>query len=95
MEENSKPKIYQFPESPDDAWKSVYKTPEQRAFYESLSPTAQLLARKAAKASRLAVIDAWEHGLSVTVLEGEDIVQIAPDGTRTFVKKLEPLGLDK
>lgn len=87
-------KIYQFPESPDDAWMAVYKTAEDRAFYESLSPEARLLARKAAKASRLAVIDAWEHGLSVTVLEGDDIVQVAPDGTRTFVKKLEPLGAD-
>jgi hypothetical protein len=27
----------------------------------------------------------------VTVLEGEDIVSIAPDGTKTFVKKLEPI----
>jgi hypothetical protein len=37
------------------------------------------------------VREAWANGLSVTVLEGEDIVSIAPDGTKTFVKKLEPL----
>ena len=50
-----------------------------------------MLARLARKASREAVRDAWARGLSVTVLEGEDIVSIAPDGTKTFIKKLDPL----
>lgn len=52
---------------------------------------AKMLARFAPKASMMAVRDAWAHGLSVTVLEGEDIVSIAPDGTKTFIKQLEPL----
>jgi hypothetical protein len=56
-----------------------------------LSRGAKILAELAPKASMAAVREAWAHGLSVTVLEGEDIVSIAPDGTKTFVKKLEPL----
>ena len=56
-----------------------------------LSREAKILAELAPKASMGAVREAWAHGLSVTVLEGEDIVSIAPDGTKTFVKKLEPL----
>ena len=58
---------------------------------DSFSDEAKMLARLAPKASMMAVRDAWAHGLSVTVLEGDDIVSIAPDGTKTFVKKLEPL----
>ena len=50
-----------------------------------------MLARLAPKASMEAVRDAWARGLSVTVLEGDDIVSIAPDGTKTFIKKLDPL----
>ena len=56
-----------------------------------LSREAKILAELASKASMAAVREAWAHGLSVTVLEGEDIVSIAPDGTKTFVKKLEPI----
>ena len=56
-----------------------------------LSREAKILAELAPKASMAAVREAWAHGLSVTVLEGEDIVSIAPDGTKTFIKKLEPL----
>lgn len=58
---------------------------------DRFSDEAKMLARLAPKASMVAVRDAWAHGLSVTVLEGEDIVSIAPDGTKTFIKKLEPL----
>jgi len=58
---------------------------------DRFSDEAKLLARLAPKASMEAVRDAWAHGLSVTVLEGDDIVSIAPDGTKTFIKKLEPL----
>ena len=58
---------------------------------DSFSDEAKMLARLAPKASMMAVRDAWAHGLSVTILEGDDIVSIAPDGTKTFVKKLEPL----
>ena len=58
---------------------------------DRFSDEAKMLARLAPKASMMAVRDAWAHGLSVTVLEGEDIVTIAPDGTKTFIKKLEPL----
>jgi hypothetical protein len=58
---------------------------------DRFSDEAKMLVRLAPKASMMAVRDAWAHGLSVTVLEGEDIVSIAPDGTKTFIKKLEPL----
>lgn len=58
---------------------------------DRFSDEAKMLARLAPKASMMAVRDAWAHGLSVTVLGGEDIVSIAPDGTKTFIKKLEPL----
>ena len=58
---------------------------------DRFSDEAKMLARLAPKASMMAVRDAWARGLSVTVLEGDDIVSIAPDGTKTFVKKLEPL----
>ena len=58
---------------------------------DRFSDEAKMLARLAPKASMMAVRDAWAHGLSVAVLEGEDIVSIAPDGTKTFIKKLEPL----
>ncbi|MBR0198019.1 MAG: hypothetical protein IJQ34_07780 [Kiritimatiellae bacterium] len=58
---------------------------------DRFSEEAKMLARLARKASREAVRDAWARGLSVTVLEGEDIVSIAPDGTKTFIKKLDPL----
>ena len=58
---------------------------------DRFSDEAKMLARLAPKASMMAVRDAWAHGLSVTILEGDDIVSIAPDGTKTFVKKLEPL----
>ena len=60
-------------------------------FDDRFSDEAKMLARLAPKASMMAVRDAWAHGLSVAVLEGEDIVSIAPDGTKTFIKKLEPL----
>ena len=58
---------------------------------DRFSEEAKMLARLAPMASMEAVRDAWAHGLSVTVLEGEDIVSIAPDGTKTFIKKLDPL----
>jgi len=50
-----------------------------------------MLARLAPKASMEAVRNAWAHGLSVTVLEGDGIVSIAPDGTKKFIKKVGPL----
>ena len=58
---------------------------------DRFSDEAKMLARLAPKASLEAVREAWALGLSVTVLEGEDIVSIAPDGTKTFIKKLDPL----
>lgn len=60
---------------------------------EGLSAEAIELDRIASAASRDAVQAARECGLSVTVLDGEEIVRISPDGTKTFVKKLEPLCL--
>ena len=56
-----------------------------------LSWEAKILAELAPKASMAVVREAWAHGLSVMDLEGEDIFSIAPDGTKTFVKKLEPI----
>ena len=58
---------------------------------EELSREAKILAELAPKASMEAVRTAWARGLSVTVLEDGKIVSIAPDGTRTFVKELDPL----
>jgi len=58
---------------------------------DRFSEEAKTLARLAPKASMEAVRDAWAHGLSVTVLEGDDIVSIAPDGSKKFIKKLDPL----
>ena len=58
---------------------------------DRFSEEAKMLARLAPKASMEAVRDAWSRGLSVTVLEGDDIVSIGPDGTKTFIKKLDPL----
>lgn len=58
---------------------------------DRFSEEAKMLARLAPKASMEAVRAAWARGLSVTVLEDGKIVSIAPDGTRTFVKELDPL----
>lgn len=58
---------------------------------DRFSEEAKMLARLAPKASMEAVRDAWARGLSVTVLEDGKIVSIAPDGTRTFVKEVNPL----
>lgn len=58
---------------------------------DRFSDEAKTLARLAPKASMEAVRAAWARGLSVTVAEGDKIVSIAPDGTKTFVKDLDPL----
>ena len=58
---------------------------------DRFSDEAKVLARLAPKASLEAVHDAWAHGLSVTVAEGDKIVSIAPDGKKTVVKDLDPL----
>lgn len=55
---------------------------------DRFSEEAKMLARLAPKASMMAVRDVWAYVLSATVLEGEDIVIIAPDGTKTFIKTL-------
>lgn len=61
------------------------------SYTKELSDEAKMLARLAPEASKQAIEEAWAHGLSVTVLEGDKIVSIAPDGTKTFVKYLEPI----
>ena len=58
---------------------------------DRFSDEAKMLARCASEASRLAVMDAWSKGLSVTVVEDGNVIQIAPDGTKTFVKEVEPI----
>lgn len=58
---------------------------------DRFSDEAKMLARCASEASRLAVMEAWSKGLSVTVVEDGKVIQIAPDGTKTFVKEVEPI----
>ncbi len=62
--------------------------PPFKELEDRFSDEAKKLARCAARASRLAIIDAWSRGLSVTVVEDGKIVSIAPDGTKTFVKDI-------
>ena len=47
------------------------------------------LAASAAAASREAIAQAFAAGLSIRVLRGNRIVDVAPDGTETLVEVLE------
>lgn len=62
----------------------------RKVTFEELSDEAKILATLAPKASMEAIRAEWARGLSVTVLEGDKIISIAPDGTKTFIKDLEP-----
>lgn len=46
------------------------------------------LAKAAADASQRAIAEAFAAGLSITVVRGNRIVRVAPDGTETFVQNL-------
>ncbi len=48
----------------------------------------RLLAKAAADASQRAIAEAFAAGLSITILRGNRIVRVAPDGTETFVQNL-------
>ena len=54
--------------------------------------TVPILRAAAAASSALAIRQAREHGLTVTVAEGNRIVKVAPNGTTTEVKVLAPSG---
>lgn len=58
---------------------------------DRFSDEAKMLARIAPKAGREAARDAWAKGLSVTVAEGDKVMSIAPDGTKTFIKYIESI----
>ncbi len=45
----------------------------------------------AAKAVHAAFLDARENKLPVTVAEGDDLVELGPDNSRTVLKQLPPL----
>ncbi|MCQ2392828.1 MAG: hypothetical protein MJ249_00945 [Kiritimatiellae bacterium] len=47
------------------------------------------LAQSAAAASRKAIEKAFAAGLSITVLRGNRIVEVAPDGTEKLIGVLE------
>jgi len=60
----------------------VYVKPEDE------SPETKKLRKVAADASAEAIRKAHAHGLSITVVQDNEIVQIAPDGTRTVLGTL-------
>ncbi|HLX63836.1 MAG TPA: hypothetical protein VKX17_21370 [Planctomycetota bacterium] len=47
------------------------------------------LAQAAREATTQAVRETFELGLPITVLEGENIVKVFPDGRKTVVKRLK------
>jgi len=54
--------------------------------------TVGLLRTAASDCSSLAMRQAKEHGLTVTVVEGNRIVKIAPNGSKTELKVLRQTG---
>lgn len=49
----------------------------------------EYIARVAKDASGNAVTNALSHGRSVTILEGDSIIELHPDGRTDIIKKLE------
>jgi hypothetical protein len=45
---------------------------------------------KLAEAGQKAIKASFRKGIAVTILEGNDIIRLYPDGSRTFIKKLTP-----
>lgn len=60
------------------------KTEAELDFLESQIPAL------AEAATRTAFWNALTRGQSVLVAEGDDLIEISPDGSRRFVKKLAP-----
>ena len=60
------------------------KTEAELDFLESQIPAM------AEAATRSAFWNALTRGQTVLVAEGDDLVEISPDGTRRFIKKLPP-----
>ena len=56
---------------------------------EGTPAEAEMLARCAREASQEAIRKAFAAGLSITVVKGNRIVKVAPDGTETFLKYVE------
>ena len=56
---------------------------------EQMSETAQKLAASAKAASREAIRESFAAGLSITVLRGNRVVEVAPDGTETLIEELK------
>jgi hypothetical protein len=54
--------------------------------------TVTILRAAAAESSTLAIRQDREHGLTVTVAEGNRIVKVAPNGAKTEVKVLASSG---
>ncbi|CAA9230836.1 MAG: hypothetical protein AVDCRST_MAG56-937 [uncultured Cytophagales bacterium] len=59
------------------------RTPEEAIL--KLAQSGQL-----AEAGQKAIRASFRKGIAVTILEGDDIIRLHPDGSRTFVKKLSP-----
>ena len=54
-----------------------------------MTETAKKLAASAAAASKEAIKESFAAGLSITVQRGNRIVEVAPDGTETFIEELK------
>lgn len=53
------------------------------------NPKTRFIARVARNASENAIKSALTHGRSVTVLQGNSIVEVHPDGRTNVIKELE------
>jgi hypothetical protein len=62
---------------------------ETKICKRALTEEEKRLAASAAAASHAAIADAFARGLSITVLRGNRIVRVAPDGTETLVEVLK------
>ena len=54
-----------------------------------MSELEQKLTDSAAAASKEAIEKAFAAGLSITVLRGKRIVEVAPDGTETLIEEIK------
>ena len=68
-----------------------------RVKHKQVEEDTQILRTAAAESSAQAVRQVREHRLPLTVVEKGNIVEVAPDGTRTLLKELPSarLGLAK
>jgi hypothetical protein len=54
-----------------------------------IDPKTRFISRVARDASGNAIINALSHGRSVTILQGNSIVEVHPDGRTDIIKKLK------